>query len=303
MFKIYDGREYFYQWDIDRKLIIEDPDVKEVHFTNRATNDAYVCETYAEDDKTLVNVPNILLQTNWRIQVYAYDGKHTKHDKCYEVRGRSKPVDYVYTETEVKNFSLLESQIEEVDNRISNVSRGISEVEDKVSGLVYEIKELDKTTESFSNQISDLDFDVISMENTIYSMQGVISEKQDKTIISTTTLSDGKMVFSFDGYERCSSELRVCDNVTNISFIFGDGDYPNDYMSGLSFNSGETPTAIDYTDSGILNWVGTDCSVADGYSIFKPAANKHYEIVFYFNGTQFIGLVNGFVPSLGNVVE
>lgn len=101
MFKIYDGREYFYQWDVDRKLIIEDPDVKEVHFTNRATNDAYVCLTYAEDGKTLVNVPNILLQTNWRIQAYAYDGKHTKHDKCYEVKSRSKPNDYIYTETEV----------------------------------------------------------------------------------------------------------------------------------------------------------------------------------------------------------
>ena len=101
MFKIEDGREYFYQWDLDRKLIIEDPEVKEVHFTNRATNDAYVCETYVEDGKTLANVPNILLQTNWRIQAYAYDGKHTKHDVCYEVKSRSKPTDYVYTETDI----------------------------------------------------------------------------------------------------------------------------------------------------------------------------------------------------------
>ena len=100
MFKIYDGREYFYQWDLDRKLVVEDPTVKEVHFTNRATNDAFVCETYVEDGKTLVNVPNILLQTNWRIQAYAYDGFHTKHDKCYEVKSRSKPSDYIYTETE-----------------------------------------------------------------------------------------------------------------------------------------------------------------------------------------------------------
>lgn len=112
MFQIQDGREHFYQWDIDTKLIVEDPTVTQVHFTNRATNDAYVCETYVEDDKTLVNVPNILLQTNWRIQVYAYDGKHTKHDKCYEVKSRSKPTDYVYTETEVKNWDALEERVE-----------------------------------------------------------------------------------------------------------------------------------------------------------------------------------------------
>lgn len=110
MFKIYDGREKFYQWDLDRKLIVEDPSVTEVHFTNRATNDAYVCETYVEDGITLVNVPNILLQANWRIQAYAYDGKHTKHDVCYEVINRSKPADYVYTEVEMKTWEQLEAQ-------------------------------------------------------------------------------------------------------------------------------------------------------------------------------------------------
>ena len=121
MFKIYDGREKFYQWDIDRQLIVEDPSITEVHFTNRATNDAYVCETYVEDGKTLVNVPNILLQTNWRIQAYAYDGKHTKHDVCYEVVSRSKPNDYVYTETELKDYSELENRIDEIEkNGISD---------------------------------------------------------------------------------------------------------------------------------------------------------------------------------------
>lgn len=29
MFKIFDGRDKFYQWDLDRKLIVEDPEVKE----------------------------------------------------------------------------------------------------------------------------------------------------------------------------------------------------------------------------------------------------------------------------------
>lgn len=113
MFKIYDGREKFYQWDIDRQLIVEDPSITEVHFTNRATNDAYVCETYVEDGITLVNVPNILLQANWRIQAYAYDGKHTKHDVCYEVISRSKPDDYMYTETEIKTWNGLEQKVED----------------------------------------------------------------------------------------------------------------------------------------------------------------------------------------------
>ena len=83
MFKIYDGREHFYQWDLNRKLIVDDPEVKQVHFCNRTDNCSLVCETYVEDGLTVVNVPNILLQSDWKIRVYAYDGYHTKHDKCY----------------------------------------------------------------------------------------------------------------------------------------------------------------------------------------------------------------------------
>ena len=108
-------------------------------------------------------------------------------------------------------------------------------------------------------------------------------------------------VFNFAYTNNCDERL-MDDNTPSISFVFGNGVYNDGYISGLSFVSGETPTRIDYTDSGILNWVGTDCSDNKGYSIFKPEANKHYDIVFYYNGRQFIGLVNGFVPSLGNVV-
>ena len=35
MFKILDGREYFYQWDLNQKLIVEDDSINEVHFSNR----------------------------------------------------------------------------------------------------------------------------------------------------------------------------------------------------------------------------------------------------------------------------
>ena len=105
--------------------------------------------------------------------------------------------------------------------------------------------------------------------------------------------------YTFEFSRTNNSEMRLAE-VSSISFTFGNGEYNADYISGLSFDSGATPTAIDYTDSGILNWVGTDCTNVDGLSIFQPSANTHYDIVFYFNGVQFIGLVNGFVPATGN---
>lgn len=117
--------------------------------------------------------------------------------------------------------------------------------------------------------------------------------KADKTTVAKST----DTAYSFEFSATDNTEVRLAET-TSISFTFGNGEYADTYTSGLSFDSGATATAIDYTDSGILNWVGTDCTTTNGLSIFQPSANTHYDIVFYFNGTQFIGLVNGFVPSV-----
>lgn len=117
MFKLYDGREHFYQWDLDRKLIVYDDSIKEVHFCNRTDDCSLVCEVYKEGELSIVNVPNVLLQDNWRINVYAYDEKYTKHSSRFEVKSRSKPADYVYTETEVKSYEALETRIDQIEKQ------------------------------------------------------------------------------------------------------------------------------------------------------------------------------------------
>lgn len=121
MFKIYDGRSQFYQWDIDRKLIVEDATINEVHFCNRTDECSLICEVYELDGLRVANVPNILLQDNWRINVYAYDTNYTKHSEVFEVVKRSKPADYVYTETEIKNYDELLVRLDEIEqNGISD---------------------------------------------------------------------------------------------------------------------------------------------------------------------------------------
>lgn len=114
MFKIYDGRDKFYQWDLNRKLIVIDSSITEVHFCNRTDNCSLVCNTYSENGLTLVDVPNLLLQTDWKIHVYAYIG-YTKYDTCFEVVGRTKPADYVYTEVEIKNYDELDKRVKALE--------------------------------------------------------------------------------------------------------------------------------------------------------------------------------------------
>lgn len=124
MFKIYDGRAFFYQWDLNRKLIVEDSSIKEVHFCNRSEDCSLVCEVYTINGTNLVNVPNILLQKCFAINVYAYDGESTKHSALYRVLPKSKPADYVYTETEVKTWEELSNKIDNFVLNADNIPNG-----------------------------------------------------------------------------------------------------------------------------------------------------------------------------------
>lgn len=102
MFRILNERTNFYQWDLDQKLILEDSTITEVHFSNGLEAIALVCAVYELDGKKLVNVPNVLLQNSVDIKAYAYcNEQYTKQSCILKVIPRSKPADYVYTETDV----------------------------------------------------------------------------------------------------------------------------------------------------------------------------------------------------------
>lgn len=113
MFRIADGREHFYQWDLDRQVVVDDPSIVEVHFCNRTEDVSLVVEVV----DGLANVPNILLQSNFDIRVFGYDGKATRHDAVFKVKAKTKPSDYVYTETEIKSYEYLENKIREIEEQ------------------------------------------------------------------------------------------------------------------------------------------------------------------------------------------
>lgn len=116
MFRIVDGRESFYQWDLDRQIIVEDPTITEVHFCNR-TDD---CSLVVEVVNRLANVPNVILQRSFDVRVFGYDGKATRYDEVFKVKARSKPSDYVYTEVEIKRYEDLEKHL---DERIDEIAK------------------------------------------------------------------------------------------------------------------------------------------------------------------------------------
>lgn len=116
MFKLINDRDSFYQWDLNQKLIVEDSSVDEVHFCNKTDDCSLVCEVYEQDGKRLVNVPNILLTEAWDIRAYAYcNDCYTKQSERFKVIARTKPADYVYTETEIKSWESIEARVEALE--------------------------------------------------------------------------------------------------------------------------------------------------------------------------------------------
>lgn len=134
MFKIENGREAFWQWDSEQRLVIEDESITEVHFCNRTDDCSLVCEVYKEDGKNLVKVPNILLQNDWDINVYGYDTNYTKHAARFKVSKRTKPADYIYTETEVRTWDKFYNQMAAETEALNKVLDEIIELEEQYFG-------------------------------------------------------------------------------------------------------------------------------------------------------------------------
>lgn len=139
MFSIYDGRNSFWQWDSGQRIVVSDDVCCEVHFCNGTSECAMVCEVYTEDGHRLVNVPNILLQASKPIRVFAYaetDGDNrTIHSTTFAVLARTKPADYVYTETEVLSYQALEERVTALEENGGGSPSGTLHLFHKPNGI------------------------------------------------------------------------------------------------------------------------------------------------------------------------
>lgn len=123
MFSILDGREHFYQWDTNRKLVVADGSIDKVHFCNRTGSCALVRCVYEVNGTYLVDVPNVILQNNYRVNVYGYDREYTKHSAAFTIVARTKPEDYVNNETEYAQWEALEERISQIEeNGVSDAT-------------------------------------------------------------------------------------------------------------------------------------------------------------------------------------
>lgn len=114
---------------------------------------------------------------------------------------------------------------------------------------------------------------------------------------------DTQIIYNFS--EKNNTDTRIIANsLISISFYL-DADISDDsnHISSLSFDTSDTAPNIDYPGGGVINWIGTGCSISEGQSVFIPEPNKTYDIVFYYNGRHMVGMVNGYTPVVSKTTN
>ena len=222
MIKIFDNRDSFYQWDLNQKLIIEDSSITEVHFCNKTDNCSLVCEVYEEEGLRLVNVPNILLQNSWDIRVYAYcNNCYTKQAARFKVVPRSKPADYIYTETEIKTWESLADEVKNKQDKFAEVLHEESANPEAITGIKFNW--YNPTIESNEGVVLNLNPIMSGINNTFY-----VSEPTDDGHAANKGYVDTKM-----GYVDTALENKQ-DKFATV--IYGNSSYPEGTITGINFD-------------------------------------------------------------------
>lgn len=127
IFKIYDGRTNFWQWDTKQKLIVLDDRITEVRFSNRNMEHSKRRPVYTDKDGVRIcNVPDILLQLPKNLIAYACikndDGSSsTVKAVKFAVNRQPIPTDYICEQDAVvedilMRLELLETLLKDINS-------------------------------------------------------------------------------------------------------------------------------------------------------------------------------------------
>ena len=128
IFKIYDGRTHFWQWDTRQKLIVLDDRITEVRFSNRNMEHSKRRPVITDKDGVRIcNVPDILLQLPKNLIAYACvkgeDGcVSTIKAVKFAVYKQPIPTDYVCEQDAVVEDMLV--RLELLENLLKDVEAG-----------------------------------------------------------------------------------------------------------------------------------------------------------------------------------
>lgn len=127
IFRIYDGRTNFWQWDVGQKLIVLDDSITEVHFSNRDMKHSITKQVYEKDGVRMCNIPDIILQLPRNLVAYAYSNGATVKSVKFAVIKRPIPDGYVMEQNED-----IEEKLTQIDIMLETIN------ENKADDIYYD---------------------------------------------------------------------------------------------------------------------------------------------------------------------
>lgn len=237
IFKIFDGRTNFWQWDTKQKLIVLDSTITEVHFSNRNMTHSIKRDVYENQEGLRVcNVPSDLLKIPANLVAYAMvDGTTVKSVKFAVVR-RPMPSGYISDQNEE-----IEDKFAEIDIRLNALHEG------KADNIYYD--QDDNSIQLVAN--GELIGDPVD-----------IPENDVPCIADCKINEDGHLVVTFtNGSVIDAGYVGVVDGVTFTPHI------SDDLMLSWTNNGGlENPAPVDL--SPFNDWVelGDDGETSTQYT-------------------------------------
>lgn len=107
------------QWDLNRTVLLDEAGI--VCFASLNSEISYSVETREDEERIVADIPNILLQQNVGIVAWQKLSNGQIEKVYFYVEGRPKPQDYVYTETEIRDFDLLSKRVDELKEEIAGI--------------------------------------------------------------------------------------------------------------------------------------------------------------------------------------
>lgn len=123
IFNLKDGK-HLYQWDRERVLLVSDPTINQVHFTNDAVNQAIKQDVYELEGQRVADIPAVLLQCACILTAYAFvveneDREYTLVHEEFRVIARKRPDDYVPPEEYNRWQDLAEELLQSVEGKVT----------------------------------------------------------------------------------------------------------------------------------------------------------------------------------------
>ena len=252
--------------------------------------------TIIDKDDYLANIQTLTIGKSYRTGQVAFirDLSAASLYRTFEIRVCQK--DHTVT----NELCAAWSNGEEIFTDYWNGSQGIlieSAVSDAQGDIIHETYETkdDATNKQIEadiytdRQIDSLRSDVSNNYSRIPEVVFDISE----TYTMDLSTSDNHIIYA-------NNAAGFLNPLSTLNLKFSTGSYSYTYTSEIIFTSGETATQIVYPNTGIINWIGTDCALSDGKSVFIPSPNTRYDVIISFDGKQLVGYVCGYTPATVN---